>query len=346
MARLARQSSTNTAATPSRSSSSMPRTSSPAENTPGWPEITIACAGAAPCTASTILRSSSAFNALTGGRAILISQIASPPSGPPASSGWSVTSSMRILRNSFVVLRDREKLAKHGRRETARVEREAYAKHAVGVIVREFAHANAQRAPLRVHALGADHRERFWKTRGNAFLERGDAGARHRRPFAHERRGGMDLERGQPGLEGRVRDVGREHAAASIEVRDVARAETVPGSRAYALGEDGVENETAGRGEHESLIGATASSAARASRRDRFGRRHHRGEITRASAESLRPEVVWDSARRDVAESPRQRRRVAVHATCDDVEAVAGERSTRELALMRFRPQHFEPLAR
>ena len=42
MARCARHSSTNTAASASRSSASMPGTSRPAENIPGWPVMTIA----------------------------------------------------------------------------------------------------------------------------------------------------------------------------------------------------------------------------------------------------------------------------------------------------------------
>jgi hypothetical protein len=127
-----------------------------------------------------------------------------------------------------------------------------------------------------------------------------------------------------------------ENTAAAVEVGEVPGQHRPPAARCDALGEHGVEHQAACGGQHEAALGAPQA-----------GRRSRRPlEVGAITAEALRSEVIRHAAARDRLQArPEQRRQTRAIAAADadaHPEAIAGERTARQLAVVRVRLEDLE----
>ncbi len=125
-----------------------------------------------------------------------------------------------------------------------------------------------------------------------------------------------------------------ENAAAAVEVGKVADFQLRPRSVADSLGRDGIEHETARRGENEAaLLGA-----------QRLRIFVDSGEVGAVAAEALRPEVVGHTVRSDLSQSGLERGLLDLHLPNPDSEPVSLQSAARQLARMRVRLEDLKSL--
>ena len=222
-----------------------------------------------------------------------------PIRGGVGLSGWSMTSSMFIPRYcQLLAMISRSTVVA----KLPAVSVKLQVQHIAAQLVFEIAHPDARRTTFRIHALGVNHGQRLGILRGGPLFEREHLAAGQRFALAHQRRRGMNLERGAALRKHSVGRLHREHTAAAIEVRNIPWQQPVPAPLLDTRGEDGVENDAACRGQHEAL--AVPWSAAPPAPGTLLRRAQHLLEVSGIATEALRAEIVRHSAacdrRRDV----------------------------------------------
>ena len=147
--------------------------------------------------------------------------------------------------------------------------RETQPQRVAGIFVLEIANADAQRAPLRLHAFGVRSRPAPREIAPATASSSASTSPLRQRLALRPASGavGCTSSAAQRCSSSASDCVDGEHAAAAVEIRDVARRQSVPGAPRHALREDGIEDEAARGRQHEA--------------------RHRRGRAARVRARAL-----------------------------------------------------------